>query len=735
MSHDIAEPESANAKAPSVELEANADTGTCNSKSTDTPAVGQDDARVVTLFRGRGDPKVPGAHEVIGQRHALTFRELRDTITTAPEGGKYDLAIMLAESTDGSAKGDKSVSGSCLGYDFDGADPTTFTAMARTLPARIGYLSYSELSGEKPARRARIILATSRKLTRDEHPTVWKRVARAWGFYGLKVDETKGTTYSLFYVTHPPGKREAFQQSVTEFSDLNGPVIDVDNVLAWNDGQDDEPDTPAARTSAPAQTSVERRAMQIQQVRAAVEYVKPSFVAGQRHTVARDLSFAMRHHCVAEDIARAGIETLCGEGRSQRPSGHLATLEGIYRKDPQDCGTMSAGVVGAAVAGLVNDTLVSLDIRQLAAPRTALAPAEHAPEPNPWGTPITSAAELFAPQAPVNWLVKPLDLACGGAVNLLAGYGYSGKTTALQAMALSVVTGRPVWGAWACKRGRALQVDREQGRRVTEGKYARLAREMGVKLQDLDGRLGRLYMPPTNFKDQGTAEHLIRLCSGYDLVFFDSLRAFSAGYEENSSEIREPLDMLSHVSEKTGACIIAVHHANKPTKENGGGNRYAMRGSGAIYDAAAAVLIFSGEPGQPIKVSPEKARTSGRLEKPFTLEFADTLPVANPPEDTEPFGGLRVSVRGAKAPSDPVADLEIDVLRVIKAQAGGVVASRAEIGTHIRKRRSDLKGVIDGLKRKGEIWENNDGIGLNREGVARLLFPSTAGTASLGGAS
>ena len=56
---------------------------------------------------------------------------------------------------------------------------------------------------------------------------------------------------------------------------------------------------------------------------------------------------------------------------------------------------------------------------------------------------------LAAPLPDVEYLVCEIGLvAGGGAPHLFAGYGFSGKTLALQAMALALAAGCPVWGAY-----------------------------------------------------------------------------------------------------------------------------------------------------------------------------------------------------------------------------------------------------------------------------------------------
>jgi hypothetical protein len=61
-------------------------------------------------------------------------------------------------------------------------------------------------------------------------------------------------------------------------------------------------------------------------------------------------------------------------------------------------------------------------------------------------------------------------------VNLIAGYGFTGKTIAAQALALAIASGGRVWDMFAARSGRVLHLDYEQGQRLTNERYQRLAR-------------------------------------------------------------------------------------------------------------------------------------------------------------------------------------------------------------------------------------------------------------------
>ena len=165
--------------------------------------------------------------------------------------------------------------------------------------------------------------------------------------------------------------------------------------------------------------------------------------------------------------------------------------------------------------------------------------------------PWLDADAIFAPLPPVPYVLGALDI-CPGAPALVAGYGYSGKTMALQSMALSVACGLPAWGAYAVAQGRVAHVDYEQGERLTRERYQRLARGLMVGPSDIGDRL-RLTSAPNMFLDGTVAEDVLaHELDGCTLAIVDSLRAAAPTIEENSSDVRRTLDMLGRVSSKTG---------------------------------------------------------------------------------------------------------------------------------------------------------------------------------------
>lgn len=239
------------------------------------------------------------------------------------------------------------------------------------------------------------------------------------------------------------------------------------------------------------------------------------------------------------------------------------------------------------------------------------------------GSTILGWSELATQLPPTPWLCKALGIAPGAPI-LVAGYGFSGKTLALQDLAVSVAAGIPTWGKHDVRRGLVVHLDYEQGRHLTQMRYQRIALSRGVWARELAGQIEVLPLPPEHLDRPGTQERLEALLEGKALAIVDSLKAAFPSLEENSSDARSHLDMLTRVSEKTQCAIIVIHHARKPNKDSVGGSKMAIRGSGAIYDACAGVFVLEGVKGKfRANVSHEKERNTGKPVDDFALEFID----------------------------------------------------------------------------------------------------------------
>jgi hypothetical protein len=245
-------------------------------------------------------------------------------------------------------------------------------------------------------------------------------------------------------------------------------------------------------------------------------------------------------------------------------------------------------------------------------------------------------ADLARPLECQPYLVEALGIG-PGAPTCFAGYGFGKKSMAGQSLLLDIVTGGPAFGVYRAKQGPVLHLDYEQGLRLTQERYQRLARARGLDLRELPAGSLRLAVFPDVYLTHADAEDsIVRAADGCVAILLDSLRAATPGVDENSSEIRQYVDVLTRVSERTGATVLPIHHARKPSADGPRGARYALRGSSALYDAVASLFVFSAEKGEPTRVEHEKCRNRGILVEDFGLDVED-VPVGN-----DPRAGIRV---------------------------------------------------------------------------------------------
>ncbi|MEI9936675.1 MAG: AAA family ATPase [Pseudomonadota bacterium] len=327
-------------------------------------------------------------------------------------------------------------------------------------------------------------------------------------------------------------------------------------------------------------------------------------------------------HCLAG--ARYGLNVPQIEAAMREhylPRHHCETSDHVLRKDANN-----------AVGRVIEEKEAKDEIERARAEEFAgrLARGELVGAPASGGTSATVPAwtelgisEICAPLPPVPWLVQDLEIA-PGAPAIIGGYGFSGKTVAAQALALSVATGKPVWGAFAARTGRVLHIDYEQGSRLTRDRYQRLMVGIGATAEQVGERLVVVPMPGVYMSSHSTEEFLSRRCEGLDLTIIDSLHASCPGIEENEAGARAPLDMLTRVSERTGCAFVVIHHARKPSKDGAGGAKVGLRGSGALFDACASVLMFAADKDEPPTVKHEKARITGKTAGDFALKIEDT---------------------------------------------------------------------------------------------------------------
>lgn len=266
------------------------------------------------------------------------------------------------------------------------------------------------------------------------------------------------------------------------------------------------------------------------------------------------------------------------------------------------------------------------------APADAPPPSEEPPEPqSPRPRPrrelpavrILSTAEIFAPQAPTNWLVSELQLAPGRPA-LLYGSAGAGKTIIAQSLALFVASGLPAWGQFPVRSGRVLHIDYDQGEHATRKRYQRLAAGHGINLDALGDRLRFMPFPPLHLSSGGFEAFLCGHCRDVALCIADSLRGALPSADENDSRIGAYLTIFARLSERTGTTFVILHHQGK-AKDAAIEAPMTPRGSTALLGASGVALLVTGSKDGPksIRVMRDSESFDGDRLSPFVLRFED----------------------------------------------------------------------------------------------------------------
>lgn len=256
-------------------------------------------------------------------------------------------------------------------------------------------------------------------------------------------------------------------------------------------------------------------------------------------------------------------------------------------------------------------------------------------------------------------------------------------------------------------------VDHEQGLWATKKRYQRLAFGLGIVPDELANRLELCAFHPVHLNDPQAEKAYAGAAEGFDLVVIDALRAATPGVDENDSKIRACIDLLTRVSEKTGAAFLVIHHAAKPRETHNDG-RTILRGSSAIFDAAGSTFVMQAsdrDPRRLVRQAKMSASAEGGPIPPFYLAIEDV-----PSDGLGPTAGLRVRYQPAQEikPRDAEADrkhaIEQKVLQMIATKPGMTVR---ELRTAVKGRAGNVSTAIERLVQRVALEERQ--VGNRRE--------------------
>lgn len=227
----------------------------------------------------------------------------------------------------------------------------------------------------------------------------------------------------------------------------------------------------------------------------------------------------------------------------------------------------------------IDETLKALSAIEQSA-REALAPEELI-EP----LPVLSVEDLFAELGPEPWVCEGLALQPGNPL-MLHGNSGTGKSWITTDLCLAVASGLN-FGPFPVRRGKVRWLHLEGSGRDLRSRTQKLARARNLGPDDLRGWYFPSSHPRFNFQDRALERQLVRECDGFTLAVIDTFAVAAAGMNENDSAIRQPLDMLARVSERTGCAFVVIHHSRKDPQDPRAVSdpEQTMRGSSALNNA------------------------------------------------------------------------------------------------------------------------------------------------------
>ncbi len=312
--------------------------------------------------------------------------------------------------------------------------------------------------------------------------------------------------------------------------------------------------------------------------------------------------------------------------------------------------------------------------------------------------------DIWTPEPEANLVIPGWGIAPGPA-HLVTGSWYTGKTLLLATMGLSVASGRDLFGLWKVKQGKWIHFDHEMGRRLLKRYVQRLQRGLAIEPESMRGQVSLRVLPQLNLTHANAVDLYTELLTGYSIATLDPLRAAAPGADENKSEFREYLDMLSIVGDRTGCAITVLHHGGKPTE--GAQRRNTGRGTSAIDDAVQSKFVLtSEEKGAPMLVTHEKTRELNQPLEDFYLEFANTPDavqlVHRLPEELGPRDAAKADASTQRA----VARLR----ETFAPHCGTLAMSRNDIRALARMKTTSFDEAWSALLAKGKLTRSGSNV-------------------------
>jgi hypothetical protein len=322
---------------------------------------------------------------------------------------------------------------------------------------------------------------------------------------------------------------------------------------------------------------------------------------------------------------------------------------------------------------------------------SALAPTAHEGD---W---LASAAALLSnpDPGPTPFLVERLLVE--GAIGALVGSYKRGKTWLLIDIAISVASGREMFGELAVAQGPVLLIVEESGEAALHRRLTMLARGRAIPTDELAdlfyaaNRRIRLDDPAWRGRLIATAERIRPR-----LILLDPLVRLKGGADENSqAEMAPVLDFIRDLRDAGESAVLFSQHT-------GHGDKARMRGTADLEGYWESKLTLTAEEGSPVaelRADHREAESGGVLKYRRVFD-----------EDTD---SLRLNLIESTESGDAALD---ELLSAVRFKPG---RSTTELAKAVGKRRSDTASRLKNLETDGTAYrapsQITDGAGRARK--------------------
>lgn len=249
-----------------------------------------------------------------------------------------------------------------------------------------------------------------------------------------------------------------------------------------------------------------------------------------------------------------------------------------------------------------------------------------------------------------------------------------GKSWLAYGIAISVATGRQLWGRFDCSPGRVLVVDNELHPEVLASRIPAVAQAMGLSVDDLAEKLDVVTLRGRLMGLDEIGALIRRSREPYRLVIVDALyRAMPGGSKENSNDdMTGVYNAIDAEARKTGAAFLLVHHASKGSQSD---KDVTDVGSGAGAQSRAADLHLVLRPHQDdgIIVAEAAIRSFAPVE-PFCLAW--NFPVWMPADDADPQQLKRQPTKGDERQASKDAEGAGEIVEALRRHGGRLTESK-----------------------------------------------------------